>query len=106
MFHNNPDEEKLIRIAKLFSETDNLDEEQQIIYREIKHIMLAFYLDRSLLDQYDSQKLSDIKRTIRKLDSQHQDLLHVFNRWNTGNELKNFVHVKTFQALKGIMKRN
>ena len=103
---NKPDEEKLIRIAKLFSETDNLDEEQQIVYREIKHIMLAFYLDRSLLDQYDSQKLSDIKRTIRKVDSQHQDLLHVFNRWNTGNELKNFVHVKTFQALKGIMKRN
>ncbi|HEY0065949.1 MAG TPA: hypothetical protein VGB46_01255, partial [Flavisolibacter sp.] len=73
-------------------------------YGEALDTVLNFYLDRSLLDKYDPNKLSDIKRTMRKVNLKKQQVPLVLKRWDTG-ELSGFVHNSAFEALRGIFKK-
>jgi uncharacterized protein YegP (UPF0339 family) len=100
---NKPDEERLVRIAGELN-NKNVDKDKIVQYRQTLDILLAFYLDRSLLDEYDSKKLSDIKRTVRKLGLEKGEGRLVLNNWSAG-EVNNFVHPKTFSALQGIFKK-
>jgi hypothetical protein len=104
-----PDEEKLLRITKLLKEEGEKKEEgvtaaQKKAYGEAMDTVLNFYLDRSLLDQYDPNKLSDIKRTMRKVNLKKQQVPQVLKGWDTG-ELSGFVHNSAFEALRGIFKK-
>lgn len=101
---NAADEQSLLRIIKGLSVDINEEfAEKNKIYKEVSNILLNFYLDRSLLDKYDPTKLSDIKRTIQKVSLEKKEGTVLLQKWKEP-ELQNFIHEKTFQALRGIFK--
>ncbi len=93
-------ESDLTEIVKLLSVFPE-EEEQAKAYKIALNTILNFYLDRSLLDQYDSRRLSDIKRIVREVPIPKLEVSTILQNWNTA-ELAGFVHGKTFEALRGI----
>lgn len=100
---NKPDEERLLRIVKSLKDSEASGDLQDA-YREAEATVISFYLDRSLLDQYDSKTLSNIKRTVRKLELDKGVAPLVLNGWSAA-EVSPFVHTKTISALEGIFKK-
>lgn len=103
-----PDEEKLLRLADLLNEEgekkEGITAAHKQAYGEALDTVMNFYLDRSLLDQYDPNKISDIKRTVRKADLKKGSMPGVLKGWDTG-ELSGFIHHSAFEALRGIFKK-
>jgi hypothetical protein len=99
---NAADEQGLLRIVKSLTDAMN-DESPEMnkVYTEVSNTLVSFYLDRALLDKFDPTKLSDIKRTVRKITLDKEVMPDVLMRWNEPG-LNTFIHEKTFQALRGI----
>lgn len=101
---NSADETKLLAITAKLSEkiAGDLPEKEKAQYGNVQSIVMSFYLDRSLLDEYDPDKLSEVKRVIRKAAIRLPEGDAALKAWNTP-ELANFVHKKAVLALDSIL---
>lgn len=97
---NAASEMQLLQIIRGAALVSGDDPEKAAAYKSLSAVLLGFYLDRKLLDQYDPTALSDIKRTIQSVEKSRPEVL---KEWNM-EELNDFMHEKTSQALRGILR--